>query len=61
MKLSKLNKDQWKSVVINALLAGVATFVATLQTVGTNKAGATAGLSAALMAVVKVIQKAFSE
>lgn len=60
MKLSSITQQQWVSIVINTLIAAAAAFLATIQIVGVNKAGATAGLSAALMAAAKIIQKAFT-
>lgn len=57
MSVSKLSKAQWVSVVKNALIAGLTAFVATVQVTGLNKAGAISGLSAALTAVVKFVEK----
>ena len=60
MKISPITKDQWISVVKNALIAGVTAFLATVQVVGVNKSGAVAGLSAALAAIVKIVEKALT-
>lgn len=60
MTISPITKAQWVSVVRNTLIAAVSAFVATVQVVGLNKAGYTAGLSAALAAALKIVQKLFS-
>ena len=60
LSISPITGTQWKSVVKNTLIAAVTAFLATIQVVGLNKAGAVAGLSAAGAAILKIVEKAFS-
>ena len=62
MKLSPITKEQWVSVVKNAIIAGVASLGAALQQSGDlNKATLTAAIVAAGAAIIKVVEKAFTE
>jgi hypothetical protein len=60
-KLSPITKAQIISIVKNSVIAGLAAFVATVQVSGLTKAGAISGLSVALAAIVKTVEKAFTE
>lgn len=51
-------KPTWTSVALNTAITALAAFLATIQVVGLNKAGYTAGLSAVITVVLKTLQKA---
>lgn len=63
MTISKITKEQVKSIVTNSLIAGVVAFVGVWATTSQpySKTALIAGAMAAGMAVAKTIQKAFTE
>lgn len=61
MNISLPTKAQWIAVVINSVLAFVATFTATLIGGDINKATLLSAGVAGVMAIFKTIQKIFSE
>ena len=62
LSVSKLNKAQWISVVKNALIAGGSAFLGVWQqsNYSLSKVVVVAGITAAVAAVVKFIEKAFT-
>jgi len=62
MTPSPLTKGQWVSVVKNALLAGVAVFVTTLQAQGAvDKKALFAAGTAAVMAMFKLVEGLYTQ
>lgn len=62
MTLSPITKEQVISIVKNSVIAGLAAFAVSLQQSGdVTKPALIAGLTAAVTAIVKTVEKAFSE
>ena len=60
-RLSKITKSQWVSVLKNSLIAGLVAFGVSLQLSGdVTKPALVTALIAAGVAVVKVVEKAFT-
>lgn len=58
---SPITKVQWKSVLTNVALAALAAFSGVLVAAGTlDKATLSAGATAAIMAIFKVVQKSLT-
>lgn len=60
MSISPITKEQWISVVKNAVIAGLVSFAYTLQVSGLTKPGIVSAGIAAGVAIVKVIEKLFT-
>jgi len=63
MSISPITKDQWKSVVKNALIAGASTFVTlwAATNFSLSKATLIGCAGTAIAAAVKVVEKLFTE
>jgi len=62
MKLSPITKTQVISIVKNSVIAGLAAFAVALQQSGdVTKPALVAALTAGLTAIVKTVEKAFTE
>lgn len=60
--VSRITRQQVVSIVKNAVIAGLAAFAVALQQSGdVSKPALIAGLTAAVTAIVKVVEKAFTE
>lgn len=57
MRLSKITKSQWYSVVRNALFAGAAASIAVVAAGSDNKVII---IATGVMAAIKIVQKAFT-
>lgn len=62
MKISTITKDQWVSIAKNSVIAGLAAFATSLQMSNdvSQPALVSAGV-AGVTAIIKVIEKAFTE
>lgn len=62
MKITPITKDQWVSVVKNAVVAGVSTFVVALQASGdVSRTAFYSAAVAAVAAAIKVVEKSFTD
>lgn len=62
MSLSVITKEQWVSVVKNAIIAGVAAFGVAFQANGdVSRTAFYSAVVAGVTAVIKVVEKAFTE
>lgn len=62
MSISVITKEQWVSVVKNAIIAGVATFGVALQASGeVSRTAVYSAIVAGVAAVIKIVEKAFTE
>lgn len=62
MNITPLTRNQWISVVKNAIIAGVAAFGVALQASGeVSRTAVYSAIVAGAAAVIKIVEKAFSE
>lgn len=62
MKLSTISREQWVSVVKNAVIAGVAAFGVALQASGeVSRTAVYSAIVAGVTAVIKIVEKSFVE
>lgn len=62
MSISVISKEQWVSVVKNAVFAGVAAFAVAFQASGeVSKTAFYSAVVAGVTAVIKIVEKTFSE
>lgn len=62
MNITPLTRNQWISVVKNAIIAGVAAFGVALQASGeVSRTAVYSAIVAGVAAAIKIVEKAFSE
>lgn len=62
MNITPLTRNQWISVVKNAIIAGVAAFGVALQASGeVSRTAVYSAIVASVAAAIKIVEKAFSE
>lgn len=62
MSITPISKDQWVSVVKNAIIAGAAAFVTALQATGdVSRTALYSACATAVAAAIKVVEKSFTD